>query len=149
MTEDLSIRPQRKNDKCITDIIFSHFNPSELQKINKVRIALQLITIADITDSSGRMILPDILRGISHRQSSLQWPRQPLIQIVLPLWQRACKIIQSHIKIHSLGQWYKTHQKWKWMVSSDHSHLSIEDEIYAKSTNRWKSQYLPTTQHSS
>lgn len=56
LTEQLGLLPQRAHDKMIMDILRQEFKKNDLHKINKVRLSLQLISLADITDNSGKNI---------------------------------------------------------------------------------------------
>ena len=48
LTKDISNKPQRQHDRCINEILKTHFSINELSQINKIRIALQLLTLADV-----------------------------------------------------------------------------------------------------
>ena len=54
ITEDLRLHPQRERDRCINDVLKEHLESEELAKINKIRISLQVITLADITAADGK-----------------------------------------------------------------------------------------------
>ena len=79
---DLSIgitfQQQRQNDRFIMDLLTPHFDSDTLQKINRVRVALQVLTLADIADDGGRKLLPGVACGVLQRKSKFNWPRQPL-----------------------------------------------------------------------
>ena len=109
LTKDISNKPQRQHDRCINEILKTHFSINELSQINKIRITLQLLTLADVTDDSGKKILPNIYNGVSHRTLTLTWPRQPIVRKFLPIWKRACKCLQNHLRTHALGNWISTH----------------------------------------
>ena len=100
------------------EILFSYFTPTELCHINKVRISMNLLTLADITMQNGRTVLPDIRKGISYRRSSLHWPRQPLVK----------KIFHSH----TLGRWKSTRQDWDWSTNSSQTVLQNSNNQYLK-----------------
>ena len=117
----------------------------ELYQLNKIRIALQLITLSDITDSSDRTVLPYIYNGVSHWTSSLSWPHQLIVNKSIPLWKRACKNMQNHLWTYYLGNWISTHQQWKGQATPDQSTLCIDDETYNKTSKRWNNHFLPTT----
>lgn len=80
LTEPMNIRPQRIRDRCIMEVLLGCFSENELKNINKVRISIQLLTLGDITMQTGRTILPNIYKAISHRKFTLCWPRQPLVK---------------------------------------------------------------------
>ena len=142
-SEDLSITSQRQHDKCIMDVINPHFCSNERLFINRIRIHLQLLTLADITDASGKRIHPNITNGISHRKSKLQWPNQILASKHLPLWKRACSIMQSNLHTHSLGYSMPTHQIWTWTTNHEQSILHNGVEFFTKITTRGRPSYAP------
>ena len=55
-----------------------YFAPREIRNINKCRIYLQVLTLADIYDSSGRSICTNIRDGqkSKDRSSRYKWPFQ-------------------------------------------------------------------------
>ena len=132
LTESMIIAPQRHWDQCLMEILFSYFTPTELCHINKVRISMNLLTLADITMQNGRTVLPDIRKGISYRRSSLHWPHQPLVKKFLPLWDRACSHLQCHLHSHTLGHWKSTHQEWHWSTNSSQTVLQNSNNQYLK-----------------
>ena len=77
MALDVSFNKQRVNDKFIMDVLRDKFTISDLEKVNRVRMSMQLLTLADVTDIKGRRFLHEIKHGISNRKSKLKWPRQP------------------------------------------------------------------------
>ena len=54
LTTPTGISPQRSHDKTIIDVLFQHFSCDDIAKINKIRIRLRLLTLADITDAAGK-----------------------------------------------------------------------------------------------
>ena len=72
---------QRTHDIFLMDAIMNHiphFPPKVLKQMNACRIFLQVLSLADISDGSGREILKSSLQGIWHndRRSSYDWPKQ-------------------------------------------------------------------------
>eukprot|EP00957_Ditylum_brightwellii_P155912 11868271-Ditylum_brightwellii.AAC.1 len=47
-----------------------------LEKLNSVRLYLRVLTLADITDKSGRFIEPWALSGLSVATVCINWPNQ-------------------------------------------------------------------------
>ena len=142
-TGNLSIAPQRQHDKCIMDILKLHFHSNELLFLNRIRIHLKLLTLADMTDSSGKRLLPNIIDGISHRKSTLQWPNQIVILKHLRLWKRACSILQSHLYSHALGYPITTHQIWEWKTNSDQTIITCDSKFFKKLRTRGRPSYVP------
>ena len=97
------------------------FTTYEILTINRCRIYLQVLTLADIVDGYGEEWNPWYWKGTRdlHRLSTLIWPRQmkPAAK-AWALWRRALRKTFPEIgkgkKI--LGKWYynATHQLWKW-----------------------------------
>ena len=73
--------PQRRHDVFLMDAVLEHtpsFPPKILKCFNSCWIFLQVFTLADICDGSGRNILKCTLQGTLHkdRRSSYEWPKQ-------------------------------------------------------------------------
>ena len=93
---------------------------------------MQILTLADITMQNGRTLLPNIRLGVSYRRSSLTWPRQPFVKKILPLWERACTILQNQLYSNTLGHWKSTHQVWDWSTNSNQTVLQHCTDLYTK-----------------
>ena len=104
--------------------VFESFKPSPctLEKLNAVRLFLCVITLADITDESGRFIEAWALSGISVATICIDWPHQARPpESYWVLWRRFLKkafapdTSKSHrlnkpIRLERpLGQWTTKH----------------------------------------
>jgi hypothetical protein len=73
---------QRHGDAFITDLLCTHaeLSQTELQSCNCCRLALQVITMADIVNGAGSHITDDAatLQPIGSRLSQCIWPRENL-----------------------------------------------------------------------
>ena len=69
---DVTFSKQRENDVFLVDVLDGHFSNTELETINRVRIALRLLTLADVTSLNGRRFLNHIKRGETYRQSKMR-----------------------------------------------------------------------------
>jgi len=70
---------QRTNDFFLmSKLLDSTFTQDEISKINRCRLYMKVLTVADITTGSGESIDTDSYNGhaSSHRTSKYQWPRQ-------------------------------------------------------------------------
>ena len=67
---------QRVNDVSIMEAFIRSgmFTKHELITANRVRIWMRIVSIADITDPSGRFIPDDVLNGEFRAGSDLRWP---------------------------------------------------------------------------
>ncbi len=100
-------------------------SPKELRCLNACRIYLQTLTLADMCDSSGRVVCSNILKGARHIdcRSQCNWANQappPLADAWL-LWNRAvrkafCQNMRGSPRLKkSLGKWLYSnplHQSW-------------------------------------
>ena len=73
--------PQHRHDVFLMDAVLEHtpsFPPKILKCFNACWIFLQVFTLADICDGSGRDILKCSIQGTRHkdRRSSYEWPKQ-------------------------------------------------------------------------
>ena len=143
MAIGVTFQRQRENDRFIMDILTPHFSTDILTKLNRVRISLQVLTLADIVNNDGRKLLPGIANGSLQRSSSFQWPKQPLYTPWLKYWHQACVILKRYVSNNKLGQWLKTHQRWNWMVNDDRSVIKKGDEYFKRVNVRGRFMFLP------
>jgi hypothetical protein len=76
--------PQRQNDRFLMEILrtasSTTLRDSALRSINRCRLFLQVTTLSDITDGTGKYILEDVHKGsangIRDRKSTYEFPRQ-------------------------------------------------------------------------
>ena len=134
LTDSGIIPIQRNNDKFIMDILHksSKMSRSECMIANKVRLALQILHLSDIVDGTGRKLLPDVRNGKLHRSSTLTWPRQILLPKWMPVWHKACGILQRYVSGNCLGVRYRSHQIWNWKADSRCQYISNGEQIYEK-----------------
>jgi hypothetical protein len=105
------------------------YNAVQIGHLNRCRLYLQAITLAEITSADGACITPDILLGILllDRKSNLKWPcqqRPPNSDWVL--WAQALRLLQPRSTLaQPLGQWLttSTHQLWFWFMDPSRSTL--------------------------
>ena len=95
----------RINDQYIMDILRHHFNTKDLIKLNKIRIALNLLFLSDVSNMQGNTLLPDIRKGKTYRTYHMDFPRQTFAHKWLSLWRKACDKLQKALSQKSLGSW--------------------------------------------
>jgi len=132
----------REHDVVLMDFFIAQgYNSSQLRRLNRCRIYLQAITLADITSANGSTIIPDILSGIplTDRKSHLHWPcqqRPPNGDWIL--WAQALQPLQPRNKLlQPLGQWLtpNSHQTWFWFMDPGRSVLYQCDSVSSKWTS--------------
>ena len=118
---------------------------SRLLILNEMRMALRLITASDIVSiGSNTSILSNILNGVNHRESKLEWPRSDEIpEGWAQIWKSA---LQEHIvprlQDKPLGKFIQTtHQRWKAFVSEDGDTLQYKNNFYRKGTKSRSPRY--------
>lgn len=152
---------QRIHDEFLMERLITHFRtyftPKEIRTINKCRIYLQVLTLADIYDSGGRNVCKHIREGhrLKERRSKYKWPYQ-----VKPLkaewrnWRKAIDIAWS--RNIQLGDWHHNrHQKFKWFhsISTDrvYHQRRLDWQIYYKSissrTTRERNHFIHLCDH--
>ena len=95
---------------------------SQLAQLNRCRLYLQVITLADIVSADGSFILPDAFIGVplSDRKSALKWPNQQRPPSKdWAVWSSALKCLQPRNKLlRPLGTWLisNPHQNWLWYM---------------------------------
>jgi hypothetical protein len=60
-----TLKPQRDNDQFIMQDMAEHLQlkPAELKRMNACRMYLQVVTLVDMVDGSGKKVLPKYLKG--------------------------------------------------------------------------------------
>ena len=122
-------KTQRVGDEFLMNRLLrrfqEYFTPKEIRSINKCRIFLQVLTLADIYDRGGKNICANIRTGtrLPERTSKYKWPYQ-----VRPLtfewrsWRKAIDITWTNEV--RLGAWFdETHQKFNFLHSSSTEHV--------------------------
>jgi hypothetical protein len=95
---------------------------SQLAQLNRCRLYLQVITLADIVSADGTCILPNSFIGVplSDRKSALKWPNQQRPPSKdWAVWSSALKSLQPRNKLlRPLGTWLisNPHQNWLWYM---------------------------------
>ena len=146
IAHQILIPHQRKNDAYIMDILLPHFSVQELQRINKIRVSLQLLFLSDVTDSRGRHILPDIKLGISYRTSNIQFPPQTFSPSWISLWKKACIKLSKYLSNNPLGTWKHMNHQWKSHLSSCQKYISYNRRYFHR--NNSTNLFLPCPQPS-
>jgi len=130
------IQPLRRHDVFLMEAISKlGLTPQQLEQVNACRMYLQVTTLADITDHTGTLILPQAisndpklaptgLRNVS--SSTLQWPTiHPPSQASWNLWTKTiCNLFSGAARntklSNPLGIWLTNYQEvrmWHWRLS--------------------------------
>jgi hypothetical protein len=105
------------------------YKASQLTRLNRCRIYLQVITLTDIASADGTCIIPDVFIGLplTDRKSTLQWPSQKRpSETDWALWSSALKSLQPRNRLTTpLGNWLvaEFHQTWFWLRDPHLPHL--------------------------
>jgi hypothetical protein len=139
---------QRTGDVFIMDLLCSRteLTQSEILSCNRCRLALEAITLADITNGAGSRITDDAatLQPVDSRPSQWIWPREhPSRSRDLNAWRKGLRLISSHNFIldcfQRLGNWtYPSHKQWDWY------HDPAAGELYHRTTELWEV-YTPSS----
>jgi len=91
-----------------------------LFQLNCCRLQLQVVTLADIVELSGKRVLNDCLVGRNMRHSNLNWPKQIVPVGWWNLWSSyLSSVIVPYIRQHTLGPVINTsHQSWPWKINA-------------------------------
>ena len=114
--------PRQHDSFLMPTFIAMDIPTGDLTKINQCRLYLQVLTISDIVDAGGHMVLTDYMNGHRpfDRQSQYNWPEQGRPdELSWRLWRhhlrKAYLLPRSTVMRLPLGEWrYKSHQKWIW-----------------------------------
>ncbi len=95
--QEWTLLPQRENDVFLMEVL-SHpslaYSPKELRRLNACRLYLQVLTLTDICDSSGKTIAANMLKGARHldRRSKYEWCNQAFpSNKAWALWNRSLR----------------------------------------------------------
>ena len=123
----------RVNDKCIMDIInITIMTRTELLAINACRLYLQVITISDIVDATGKFLVSTYYRPPLHykSRSTFKWPYQPRpSESEWYYWRRMIRdylcINETLVLRHPLGPWKQTdsHLQHEYMYDTNNECL--------------------------
>ena len=135
LTDTGVISKQNHRDAFIMDIL--HNSPkmtkSECVTANKVRLALHILHLSDVVDGTGRRLLPDVRNGVLHRKSKLTWMRQILLHKWMPVWHKACGVLQRYVSANCLDiNAPNLNQIWKWRSDETHTYITDGQQIYKK-----------------
>jgi hypothetical protein len=115
---------QRQGDKFLMELFHHQSHPSTIISIlNRCRIYLNVITVADIVSADGTHILPWVKQGHRHkdRHSTLNWPNQEKPPPKdWKIWTQALSRLETREKLTDpLGCWTgPSHQTWHGYVDS-------------------------------
>ena len=115
--------PQRLNDLFIMDIATQFYSGKQLRHINRCRMYMQVITMADIVTASGSEIEKWATTGGKIKKSTWQWPKcpPPITRIMENM-----EILRTITTRSStpLGQWCITPH-----TIANHQYTLIDDKI--------------------
>ena len=139
--EAWTVPPLRERDRFLMDDFRDYGIPkNQLDKLNACRMHLQVTTLAEITDHTGTLLLPQALvsssttspKGLSNiSHSTLQWPTVNLpYSACWKLWSRTVRTLytgsDNGMKLRTpLGKWnpqYEQHRFWHWRMA-DPEHI--------------------------
>ena len=138
-------KKSREHDRFIMDLLIPHVKDKKKHfQLNTCRMALNVITTADITTLNGSELLPGVVDGLLQRKSKYKWPNQQVPKRWWKLWSTYIKtIIAPYIRSHKLGQQISLpHQDSIWKMSSCKTFVSDGKRIYKKrDTGKYRSRY--------
>ncbi len=108
-------------------ILQAGYRTEDLQRINKVRVLLQVLLMSDILTASGNMISSEVLppRPCGEARLTMRWPNKQPTTSDMDLWRNAMRAIcPSQCLSRGVG-WFvrQTHCIWKWYWNSKASIL--------------------------
>ena len=115
------------------DLLLPHIPSTSVHYcLNACRIALQIITLSDLTTVDGLKVLPNILQGKQYRSSNIKWPNQEIPHHWWSTWkQYLSSYIVPYLSLHKLGAWTsESHQTFRWRQLSPTSIISPLSNVY-------------------
>jgi hypothetical protein len=111
----------RQNDVFLMEVICHHgFSKSELQKINRCRLHLQVSSLSDISCGYGTRYTNAYNCIYDHTIPHHHlWPKQPRPNAAsISIWRRALRLCfprEGGLMTHTLGNWlYRPSTEWRW-----------------------------------
>lgn len=137
--------PEGPNINLMSYFVSQGLSIAHLQSINKCRVYLQILLLADIVSADGKFLIWPVLQGnrLIDQKSILVWPEQEISsRSNRTIWEDS---IQTFAKGDNLHQpldmaRYQSHQTWSWFMDSSYS-------LYNQTEDSWVS-YLPMTNRS-
>ena len=142
-------KPPRDYDFFLMDAVLQSDISDEKKEIfNQVHLSLQLLTASDIVVANhGYKIHPDILTGLNHRASTINWPK------ILPYPQRWTRIfaniiltvIAPRLQSAPLGYWtHEGHQRWQYYSCGPVVKYIKYNHQYLQQAAEQPDRYFPT-----
>ena len=127
----------RQSDSSIMEHVYKFCPPSAWKSVNRCRIYLKALTVADITGADGKYISHQIFWGqrvVNSTRSHLNWPvwecpsKQDWRIWRRSLQQALCSNSSRKLRL-ALGHWiYDVSHRWKWFVDRSDSYLFLQSE---------------------
>jgi hypothetical protein len=106
------------------EVITNHgFSKSELEKINRCWIYLQVTSLSDISCGYGNRYTQAYNCNYDYSiPNHYKWPRQPKPnKAAISVWRKALRVCfprDEGLMIHTLGNWlYAPNNEWRWFFS--------------------------------
>ena len=130
-TEPTTALTSRRGDSYIIErFIQAGFSGQELGRLNRCRLYLQVLTVADITTGDGKRIRRECLTGTSKYPSEYDWPTQgnpPKHDWTF--WQQSLTNTfgRNGTLTHPLGNWTTLPVRWQWFFDAGTERLYRND----------------------
>jgi hypothetical protein len=125
---DLPLRFSRECNQFIMQVLVeAGYTGEAFQRLNRVRVSLQLLFMSDILTASGSKVSTDILlrQPQGKARSTMRWPNEQPTDSDMKLWTAAMlSICPSRSSTPSVGCLIgKLHKVWRWFWNK--AHLTI------------------------
>ena len=128
------LRMPRAGDKWLMlELERSGFRGDELERLNRVRIYMQVLFLSDVLGASGKYLDKRYMSKRQHdeRWSRVRFPNEKPPKRDFNLWKRVIReLVPSTGTTHTLGPLkFETHKLWPWRYSAEHGTLMhIQDD---------------------
>ena len=129
----------REKDECIMDkVMESKISDTEKRQVNRCRVYMQVITLADITTGDGKRIRSEAWAVQKCSRQGITWPEWGTPSTAdKNVWRRVIRSIffpTKHLTLETpLGKWSSDNtEHWEWFISKD------EGRLYQNKNNEWK-----------
>ena len=123
---------QREGDVFLMELLVSsgRFSPMELIWINRCRLALRVLTLADMTTGDSSRFTRDVIQVLVQERppSKWDWPNERPGCGDMTIWRQALHFISSDSYtlpfMDRLGRWTaEPHLAYRWFYSPVHRHI--------------------------
>ena len=129
---------RRRRDNYIIPALQQHCTTKQLQAVNRCRLYLQVMTVADLASADGYTILDSVMKGEKdlQRPHYYRWPTQHRpSEKDWKVWRNAITLSLTSFGNElrtPLGRWIDSNSEWTWFYCPN------EERLYRRMDSDWE-----------